>query len=115
MRKLIAITPLTLKRLLNYQRVVDNEAHRAEKAQWIEITLERMEEYQAARQRLDHVAAVAEYAGYLFRVESGEMAYRTFYGEPFLINALVEILDELRIPVKLISAAGEEPGYFHST
>ena len=115
MMRIIEITPLTLKRLLNYQRVVDNEARRAQKLQWIELTQDRMQEYQAARRKLDHVGAVAEYAGYLFRVQNGEMAHRTFYGEPFLVTALVEILDELRIPVKLVGVPGEETTYFHST
>jgi len=107
MGQIIEITPLTLKRLLNYQRVVDNETQRAEKVQWIEMTLDRMQEYQAARQKSDHVGAVAAYAGFLFRVETGAMAYRTLYGEPFLMNALVEVLGELKIPVRLVSLPAE--------
>jgi len=103
MGQLIEITPLTLKRLLNYLRIVDNETRRAEKLQWIEMTLDRMQEYQAARQKSDHLGAVAAYAGFLFRVETGIMDYRTLYGEPFLSNALVKVLGELNIPVNLVS------------
>jgi hypothetical protein len=115
MGQIIEITPLTLKRLLNYLRVVDNETQKAEKIQWIEMTLDRMQEYQAARQKSDHVGAVTAYAGFLFQVETRAMAYRPLYGEPFLNNALVEVLGELKIPVRLVSLPGEEPAYFHST
>jgi hypothetical protein len=113
MGQIIEITPLTLKRLLNYQRVVDNETQRAEKIQWIEMTLNKMQEYQVARQKSDHVGAVAAYAGFLFQVETGRLAYRTLYGEPFLTNALVEVLGELKIPVNLVSVPGEEAAYLH--
>lgn len=104
MGQLIEITPLTLRRLLNYQRVVDTATQKAEQAQWIEMTLERMLEYQASREKSDHVGAVAAYAGFLFRVETGVMDYRALYGEPFLANALLEILGELHIPVNLVNA-----------
>jgi hypothetical protein len=115
MGQLIEITPLTLKRLLNYQRIVDNETQRAEKIQWIEMTLERMQAFQASRMKSDHVGAVVAYAGFLFQVETGAMAYRYIYGEPFLSNALVEVLGELRIPVRLVNVPGEETAYFHSS
>lgn len=108
MGQLIEITPLTLKRLLNYQRVAENETQRAEKFQWIEMTLDRMREYQTARQKSDHLGAVAAYAGFLFRVETGTMDYRTLYGEPFLANALVAVLGELNIPVRLIGVPDEQ-------
>jgi hypothetical protein len=115
MSQIVEITPLTLKRLLNYQRVVDNETQRAEKIQWIEMTLDRMQEYQAARHKSDHVGAVVAYAGFLFRVETGAMAYRALYGEPFLSNALVEVLGELNITVKLVGLPVGEPSCLHPT
>jgi hypothetical protein len=115
MGQLIEVTPLTLKRLQNYQRVVDNETQRAEKLQWIEMTLDRMRECQDARQKSDHIGAVAAYAGFLYRVETGATAYRPLYGEPFLMNALVEVLGELRVPVRLVDVPAEAPPYFHST
>jgi len=107
MGQLVEITPLTLKRLLNYQRVVDNATQKAQRIQWIEMTLERMQDYQNARQRSDHLAAVTAYAGFLFQVETGAINYRTLYGEPFLANALLGVLDELNIPVNLVNVPGE--------
>lgn len=107
MGRLVEITPLTLKRLLNYQRVVDNATQKAQQVQWIEMTLERMQEYQDARQRSDHLAAVTAYAGFLFQVETGVTDYRALYGEPFLANALLRVLGELNIPVNLVNAPGD--------
>lgn len=111
MGQLVEITPLTLKRMVNYQRVVDNAAQRAERVQWIEMTLERMQEFQAAHLKSDRIGAAVAYASFLFRVETGELDYRTLYGEPFLANLLLEVMGELNIPVNLVNVPGDPVGY----
>ncbi len=109
MVRIIEITPVTLKRLQNYRRVFDNEMEKAQKLQWMEMTLERMQAFETARERAEQVGAVATYAGFLFRVRTGAMAYRELYGEPLLANALVELLRELGIAVNMVCLDAGEP------
>ncbi|NIQ96438.1 MAG: hypothetical protein GWO11_05195 [Desulfuromonadales bacterium] len=115
MPEIIEITPVTLKRLLNYQRVVDNSLKKAAKDQWIDMTLEKMETCHAARQKAGHVNTASAYADFLFRVQNGLMPYRTLSGEFLLRNALVELLGELDIPVTFIRVPNANTQHAGST
>lgn len=108
MRKVIEITPLTLKRLQNYEQVVVNELKGAYKLQWMEMTLERMQEFQEVKQRADRIGAATAYASFLFRVQNSMTPDRMLYGEYFLRNGLLGLLDELKIPVVMVETP-EEP------
>jgi hypothetical protein len=109
MRQMIEITPMTLKRLQNYHQVVDNELKKAHKLQWMEMTLDRMKEYQEVLHRADHVGAAVGYASFLFRVQNGMTPARILYGEQVLRNTLLELMKMLRISVVMIAVTEEEP------
>jgi hypothetical protein len=108
MRKIVEITALTLKRLQNYQQVVDRELKNANKLQWMEMTLDRMQEYEAASKKSDRVGAAVGYASFLFRVQNGLTPPRVLYGEQVLRNNLLDLLTELRIPVVMMEIAEEK-------
>lgn len=108
MRKIIEITALTLKRLQNCQQVVDKELQSAHKLQWMEMTLDRMQEYEVARQKADRVGAAVGYASFLFRVQNGLTPPRILYGEQVLRNNLLDLLSELRIPVVMIAVSEQK-------
>ena len=107
MRKIIEISPIMLKRLQNYQQVVENERKTAHQNQWMEMTLDKMEKFQVIQKRSDHINAVVGYASFLFRVQNGMTPPRTLYGELFLRNALVEVMEELHIPIKMVNSPAE--------
>jgi hypothetical protein len=111
MRKIIGITALTLKRLQNYQKVVDRELKNANKLQWTEMALDQRQEYEAACKKADRIDAAVGYAGFLFRVQNGLAPARIFYSEreQVLRNDLVDLLNELLIPVVMMKIAEEMP------
>lgn len=109
MRKIIEITPLSLKRLQNYQQVVEKELKSAHKLQWMEMTLDRMQEYEAAGKKADRVGAAVGYASFLFRVQNGLTPARILYGEQVLRNTLLDLLKELHIPVVMIAVSEQKP------
>jgi hypothetical protein len=102
MKKYIEINTTILKRLQNYQQVVENERKKAYKNQWMEMTLVRMEEYQDVQKKSDHANAVVGYASFLFRVQNGMTLPRSLYGEQILRNALVSLMKELHIPIRMV-------------
>jgi hypothetical protein len=114
MRHIIEINPTTLKRLQNYQAVVENERKNAHKNQWMELTLERMQEYQVAHKKADHVNAVVGYASFLFRVQNGMSPPRALYGEQILRNALVELMAELHISIRMVEMPEPVPETMNS-
>ncbi len=113
MRQVVEITPLNLRRLRNYGQVARNRTRLAHKKQWMTMTLESMQDYQACLKESDHAAAVVGYASLLFRMQHGKTPPRTFYGEHFLVNALVRVFDELHIPVVMVRIDEETSGAFH--
>jgi hypothetical protein len=108
MRKIVEITVLTLKRLQNYEQVVVRELKDAHKLQWMEMTLDRMEEFEVARRKVDRVIAAVGYASFLFRVQNGLSPARVLYGEQVLRNNLLDLLTELRIPVVMMEVSGQK-------
>ena len=100
MHQVIIITPTTMKRLLNYQRVVENEAKTADKTQWMKMTPENMRRSEAGRQKAERIDAIVAYAGMLFRIQNKMMPFRSLHGDDLLHNMLVELMHELRIPVE---------------
>lgn len=102
MLQIIAITQLTMKRLLNYQRVTEKDANAANKRQWMAMTLDNMRKADARRQAAAHIGAMVAYAGFLFRVQNKTAAYRTLYGEGLLHNGLVALMNTLNIPVNMV-------------
>ena len=61
MRRIVEITPVTLKRLRNYQQVAESKMKMAHKKQWMTMTHDSMQEYQAALKHSDHVSAVVTF------------------------------------------------------
>jgi hypothetical protein len=103
MYQTVAITPVTMKRLLNYQRVIEKEADAANIRQWRKMTTENMQMSTAARQAAERLGAVVAYAGFLFRVQNNLISYRVLPGEFHLHNELVELMNELSIPVAMVA------------
>lgn len=95
----ILITDSILKRLVNFNNVVQQQCKRAEKRQWLRMTLENMQACQQAQEKARTYAALAGYGLYLYRVQKGLGGKRPIYGEPLLHNALLNKMRELRIPV----------------
>ena len=90
-----------MKRLINYQRVVDREADAANARQWRKMITENMRLYEAARKNAERLGAVVAYAGFLYRVQNNLASYRTLPSEHRLHNELLDLLNELRIPVAM--------------
>jgi hypothetical protein len=104
MGKIIEITALTLKRLENYHQVIDNELKDARKLQWTNMTLDHMQTCDVAVKKADHIAAAVGYANLLFKIQNGLISERALFGEQLLLNILVPLLNELRIPIVMIDA-----------
>lgn len=102
LNQIIAITQLTMRRLLNYQRATENNANTANKRQWLEMTLETMRNAEKTRQLASHIRATVDYAGYLFRVQNKMTAYRPFYSDGHLHNALVKLMNTLAITIDMV-------------
>ncbi|WP_303721294.1 hypothetical protein [Malonomonas rubra] len=98
----IEITETTLRRLVNYEAVVQKKYDDAVKLQWQVMTLEVMQAAQTAEIRARQMSAVVAYARYLHRIQFGQDTTRPIYGEPLLSKALAAILEELFIESKLV-------------
>lgn len=101
----ISITDTILKRLVNYENVMRRKLQTAEKRQWTDMTLENMQEFEKVREQARSIFALAGYCLYLYKVQKGLREAASVYGEPLLHNALVELLNELNVPVQFIEAA----------
>ena len=95
----IVITDTILKRLVNFNNVVQLECQMANKRQWQRMTLDNMQAAQQSREKASTCAAIAGYCLYLYKVQHGLRENCRVYGEPLLHNALLEKMKELRIPV----------------
>ena len=102
MQEIVAITPVTMKRLLNYQRVVQNQANTANRRQWIEMTLETMRLAEETRQMVAHIDGAVAYAGDLFRLQNQMAPFNRLHGDYRLHNALVAVIKTLGIAVEWI-------------
>lgn len=98
----IEITETTLKRLINYQAVVQRNHQEADRQQWRVMTLEVMQEAEKARHRASQVGAIVGYARYLHRLQSGQDHSRSIYGEPLLSQALDQLLWELSVDRQMV-------------
>jgi hypothetical protein len=103
----IAISLITMKRLMNYQRVTENKARAANNRQWRKMTLETMHKAEETRQTAAHIGATVAYAGYLFRVQNKMSACLPSHCDGPLFNALVELMNTLDIPVEMIAVEGD--------
>jgi hypothetical protein len=101
--EIIAISHITMKRLLNYHRVVEIKAKAANKRQWMEMTLENMRKAAKSRQRADLIGATVAYAGHLFRVQKKTVAYRASDCDGLLYNTLIELMNRLGITVETVA------------
>jgi hypothetical protein len=101
----ISITDTILKRLVNYENVMRRKLDSAEKRQWTDMTLENMQEFEKVREQARSIFALAGYGLYLYKVQKGLREATSVYGEPLLHNALVDLLNELNVPVQFIEAA----------
>jgi hypothetical protein len=54
---------LTMKRLLKYQRVTENNAYTANRHQWIDMTTENMHYSEKTRQAAGHIRTTVADAG----------------------------------------------------
>ena len=97
----IVITDTVLKRLVNFNNVVQQECRMAHKRQWLQMTLDNMQAYQQAQEKARALSAIAGYGLYLYKVQKGLRQKQPIYGEPLLHNALLEMMKELRVPVSL--------------
>ena len=100
---IIEITETTLKRLGNYQAVVQKENLEADSQQWRVMTLEVLQAAQKAKIRAGQVNAAVSYARYLHRLQSGQDHRRSIYAEPLLSQALTALLNELSIEQKMVA------------
>lgn len=103
MYQTVAITPVTMKRLINYQRVVEREADAANARQWRKMTAENMRLCDAARKNAERMGAVVAYAGFLYRVQNNLASYRVLPSEHHLHNELVDLMNALGIPVAMVA------------
>jgi hypothetical protein len=95
----ILITDSVLKRLVNFNNVIQQQCKMAAKRQWLCMTLENMQAYQQAQEEAKTHAALAGYGLYLYKLQKGLGEKRPIYGEPLLHNALLCKMRELQIPV----------------
>ena len=103
MYQTIAITPMTMKRLMNYQRVVEREAEAANVRQWRSMTAENMRLSEAARKNAERMGAAVAYAGFLYRVQNNLASYRVLPSEHHLHNELVDLMNELGIRIAMVT------------
>lgn len=97
----IEISETTMKRLTNYADVMKRHYRDAEKRQWTTMTLEAMQRCERVKQRAQHISATVAYSQYLYLVQKGLTPTRSIYGEPLLSRALIELMNELDIPVRM--------------
>ncbi|BBO76188.1 hypothetical protein DSCW_36050 [Desulfosarcina widdelii] len=101
-QKIIKITQTTMKRLLNYKRVVDKEAKADSKLQWVNMTLENMRLSEASRRKAERIGAIVAYSGIIFKIQNKMIPYRSLDGDYLLYNMLIELMNELKIPIEVI-------------
>ena len=100
---MIDIRQTTMKRLLNYQRVIEKKARDANRLQWTKMTLDNMRFAEAAIQKAGHIGAIVDYSGSLFRIQNRIPPFRLFHDDYHLHNGLVKLMNELGIPINLIN------------
>lgn len=98
----IEISDTTLKRLVNYEEVTRKNYEVADKRQWIDMRLEVMRECEQLCERFRHIAQVAGYSLYLFKVQNGLAPIRSIYAEPAISNGLIKLMNELNIPIRMV-------------
>jgi hypothetical protein len=103
LNQIIAISQITMKRLLNYQRVTENHAKAANRRQWIDMTLENMHKAEESGQAAAQIGAAVAYAGYLFRVQHNITNYRASECDGHLYNALIKLMNKLNITVEMVA------------
>lgn len=91
-----------MRRLLNYQRVTENNARAANRHQWMKMNLENMRAAEKTHKTAAYIETVVAYAGYLFRVQNEMTHYRPSYYDGHLHNSLVDLLNTLGIPVEMV-------------
>lgn len=106
LNEIIAISQVTMKRLLNYQRVTQNNAKAANKRQWMKMTLENMQKAEKSRQAAAQIGAAVAYAGYLFRVQNKIINYRATECDGLLYNALIDLMNRMDISVEMVAVDG---------
>jgi len=99
----VEITDTTLKRLSNYDSVVQKQCRDAEQLQWRVMTHEVMQAAKEAEARSRQIGSIVAYARYLHRIQRGQDSLRAIYGEPLLSQALVGLLTELSIEKKMVA------------
>ena len=107
---IIEITETTLKRLGNYQTVVQRENLEADSQQWRVMTLDVLQAAEKAKVRAGRVNAAVSYARYLHRLQTGQDHSRSIYAEPLLSQALAALLNELSIEQKMVAEVASGMG-----
>ncbi|BCR05702.1 hypothetical protein DESUT3_27710 [Desulfuromonas versatilis] len=97
---MLRISDTTLKRLINYDRVMAQRLADADSRQWRIMTLEIMRECETLRQQALEVSLTLAYASHLNRVQNGLVEPGAGSIEPLLHNHLVELLQSLDIPLE---------------
>ena len=96
------ISETTLKRLGNYEAVIQHANQEAEQLQWRVMTLEVMQAAEKSRVRTRQVNGIVAYARYLHRLQTGQGQVRNIYGEPLLSQSLDVLLEELSIQRRMV-------------
>lgn len=104
----IEISNTTLTRLVNYEEVTRKKYEEAHNRQWRDMRLEVMRECERLCERFRHIAQVAAYSLYLYKVQNGLSPVRSIYAEPAISNGLVALMKELNIPVRMVPRLVEE-------
>jgi hypothetical protein len=99
---IVEISNTTLTRLVNYEAVTRKNYQEAQKLQWRVMTLDVMRECEKMCDRMRHVAQIAGYSLYLYKLQNGLSPRRSIYAEPAISRGLVELLEELNIPVRMV-------------
>lgn len=98
----IEISSTTLSRLVNYEEVIRKRYEEAYRRQWCVMTLEVMRECERLCERCRHITQVAAYSLYLFKLQNRLTTPRQIYAEPAISNGLVDLMNELDIPVNMV-------------
>lgn len=104
---IVEISNTTLTRLVNYEAVTRKNYQEAHNRQWREMTLDVMRECERMCQRMRHVTQIAGYCLYLYKLQNGLSPRRSIYAEPAISRGLVDLMEELNIPVRMIPDACE--------
>ena len=99
---IVEISNTTLTRLVNYEAVTRRNYQDAHNRQWRVMTLDVMQECERMCERMRHVTQVAAYSLYLYKLQNGLSPRRSIYAEPAISRGLVNLMEELNIPVRMI-------------